>query len=190
MSAREPLTLDAGEYTVIIRDACPYDDPIPELDQPFMASYGDVQPMNQARYIVEVWARGEKLRACLLYGWNGSITRVNSQTAIVHGDRCIIGIMADMLALHMPSLRLMWSNRVDDATCFGVYHVPEYQSYISHGELDIARVSYAGDIMWSSGGKDIFTNGFEIDGDHIIAVDFNDERYHIDLMTGKSRIIP
>lgn len=188
---QQVLTLEAGDYTVILRDASPLGDPIPELDLPFAAEYGDWPHRLSARYVVECWAGAEKLRACLLKGWNGGgATGVHEHAAFVHDDRCIVGIMADLVALQIPSLDVLWHTQADEWTCFEVFHLPEHRCYISHGEVDISRVDYDGHVLWRSGGKDIFTNGFEINADHVIAVDFNYERYHIDLETGKSRIIP
>ncbi|MEP6988826.1 MAG: hypothetical protein ABI970_24710, partial [Chloroflexota bacterium] len=71
----------------------------------------------------------------------------------------------------------------------GVYHLPQLESYLTHGELDIARVSYDGEIIWSSSGKDIFSNGFTLYDTFVEAIDFNNEKYHIDLSTGQSHII-
>jgi hypothetical protein len=55
--------------------------------------------------------------------------------------------------------------------------------------LEIARVSLTGEIVWSAGGKDIFSEGFQIVGDYIEAIDFNHEVYRVDIATGRSKLI-
>jgi hypothetical protein len=39
------------------------------------------------------------------------------------------------------------------------------------------------------GGKDIFSEGFTLHDDHVEVVDFNQEKYRIDLSTGSSTIV-
>jgi hypothetical protein len=190
-SQRGLVTLEAGTYKVIIRDASPYADPPPDLGQLPEHEYDvGADPLYRptARHVVECWEADKKLAAYVLRGWLGA-TGVHKRTALIHGERCVVAVSAYLAALRLPGLEMEWILQVDDATCFGVYHLPEHACYISHGEMDIARISYDGQLTWSSGGKDIFTNGFEIKGDSIEAVDFNDERYRIDIATGESTIV-
>jgi hypothetical protein len=58
---------------------------------------------------------------------------------------------------------------------------------LSHAELEIARVSLFGKVMWKSGGEDIFTGGFKVFPDYVEAVDFNQTAYHIEIETGAGR---
>ncbi len=60
---------------------------------------------------------------------------------------------------------------------------------VSHGELAIARVALDGTVVWSAGGKDIFSEGFVLHKDFAEAVHFNHETYRVDLTTGDSYII-
>jgi len=129
------------------------------------------------------------LHSCIVYASGGS-SGVHAHSALLHNDKCILAVSWFLVALQLPELNLLWHTQVDDSSCFGVYHLPDYESYISHGELSIARVSYNGEIVWSSGGKDIFTNGFILHEKYIEVVDWNNETYHIDLNTGRSVIIP
>ena len=66
-----------------------------------------------------------------------------------------------------------------------MYHLPEHDCLISHGELEIARVSLDGDIVWSESGKDIFSEGFRLVGDFVEAVDFNHKVYRFNIATGR-----
>lgn len=129
------------------------------------------------------------LNSCLLLASDGQTT-VHANSGLLHNDRCLVAVSSSLVCLQLPDLNIVWQTKVDAATCFGIYHLPHYDSYLSHGELTIARIAYDGDIVWACGGKDIFTDGVNIYEDYIDAVDFNNEKYRIDLLTGYSRISP
>lgn len=128
------------------------------------------------------------LHACLLLASGGSTT-VHARSGVLHDAQCIIAVSSFLICLQLPDLSLVWQAQVDTFACFGVYHLPRYESYLSHGELDIARVSYQGEILWSSSGKDIFTNGLTLYDNHVDVLDFKNEKYRINLLTGHSRIV-
>jgi hypothetical protein len=94
-----------------------------------------------------------------------------------------------LCSLSLPNLDLKWSIKVDSATCFGVYYSSKHDCLLSHGECEVARVSLRGEIVWSAGGKDIFSEGFQIVGDCVEAIDFNHEVYRIDIATGRCALI-
>jgi len=125
--------------------------------------------------------------SCILLAAAGA-TRVNDQSVVILEGRCFIAIGDTLCSLTLPALHLEWARKVDSATCFGVYYLPEPGCLISHGELEIARVSLAGDIVWSASGKDIFSEGFRVAGEFVEAVDFDHEVYHFDIATG--RLLP
>ncbi|MBA3872426.1 MAG: hypothetical protein H0X30_25085 [Anaerolineae bacterium] len=177
------LYLKADQHIVSIEDE-------PALRHQYMGIY-------QKRYILgdyPVSAHGVKygspevVHSCLLVASGGGTT-VHSKSALIHNEHCIVAVSSFLACLHLPDLNMVWQAQVDHATCFGVYHLPQLESYLTHGELDIARVSYDGEIIWSSGGKDIFSNGFTLYDTFVEAIDFNNEKYHIDLSTGQSHII-
>ncbi len=60
---------------------------------------------------------------------------------------------------------------------------------ISHGEVEIAKLDFNGKILWTVGGKDIFTGNLRLDEKYIYVTDFNNELYRIEIGTGKSEII-
>ncbi len=87
--------------------------------------------------------------------------------------------------LTVPSLHLSWAQKIDTATCFGVYHSQEQNCLISHGEMEIVRVSLGGDLIWTTQGDDIFTGDFRLAGKIVEATDFNNQVYHVDIETGR-----
>ena len=114
---------------------------------------------------------------------------MNEHSAVVLNRSCFVGVGDMLCSLSLPSLDLSWATKVDSATCFGVYYSPQHDCLLSHGELEVARVSLTGEIVWSAGGKDIFSEGFQIVGDYIEAIDFNHEVYRVDIATGRSKLI-
>ena len=142
-----------------------------------------------SKYGLRLFESDEEINSCLLVT-SGGATGVHSQTAIVIRDSIFVAVGNLICSLELPSFKLMWHQTVDFATCFGVYYLPESDCLISHGEVDISRVTLNGNVIWSASGKDIFTEGFEIKGKKIEVIDFNHEKYLIDIEDGKSILLP
>ena len=127
--------------------------------------------------------------SCILLAGGGA-SGVHEHSAVVFNGRCFVAVGDNICSLSLPTLDLRWVTKVDSATCFGVYYSPEYGCLLSHGELEIARVSLAGEVVWSAAGMDIFTEGFWIVGDYVEAIDFYHQVYRIEIGTGRSKLIP
>ncbi len=126
--------------------------------------------------------------SCILLAGGGA-SRVHQHSAVVVNDSSFVGVGDMLCSLSLPTLDLRWAIKVDPATCFGVYYSPRHDCLLSHGELEIARVSLGGEIVWSASGKDIFSEGFRIVGGDVEAIDFNHAVYRIDIVTGRSEVI-
>jgi hypothetical protein len=124
-------------------------------------------------------------RSCILLAGGGA-TGLHGHSAVTLDDICFVAVGDTLCSLALPSLDLLWHRQVDAATCFGVYHSAKHNCLISHGELEVARLSLAGEVAWRSGGADIFSEGFELHPNHIEAVDFNGTVYRMDIATGDS----
>lgn len=149
----------------------------------------DSQYKPTSRHSVEVRELGGTLRRCLLTSGGGS-SGVHSRSGLVRGSSLIVAVGPRVCALRLPNLALEWNVVVDDATCFGVYYSTKHDCYISHGELEVARLALDGTVSWSAGGKDIFSEGFSLHEDHAEVVDCNHVKYRIDLATARSSIVP
>ena len=148
-------------------------------------SLGDNAIRPSSRHSVIVKNRDDVLRSCILLA-DGGATGIHEHSALIYEDSCIIAVGQFMCSLQIPSLELDWQTEVDCATCFGVYYSAKHNCFISHGELQITRVQPGGKVLWQAGGRDIFTNGFELHENYIEVVDWNDERYRMNIDTGKS----
>jgi len=102
--------------------------------------------------------------SCILLAGGGA-SRVHERSAVVVNSSCFVGVGDMLCSLSLPTLELTWALKVDTATCFGVYYFPQGDCLLSHGELEVTRVSLGGDITWSASGMDIFSEGFQIVGD-------------------------
>ena len=149
---------------------------------------GVPEEKTNSRHAVEVRSDDGKQSRVLLTAADG-FTRVHANSALAHGQRLVVAVGARLCALRLPNLELEWNVVVDEATCFGVYRSEKYASYVTHGELAITRVADDGTVLWSSSGKDIFTEGFTLEDDHVIVVDFEHETYRIDLATGHTKLL-
>jgi hypothetical protein len=70
-----------------------------------------------------------------------------------------------------------------------VWHEERQGALISHGELQIARFSEDGRILWEAGGADIFSGPFHLLPEHIEAVDWNGWVYRISYLDGSSQLL-
>jgi hypothetical protein len=184
------LYLKHNGHAVILEDEQGYihGDNLAQRRKVFEHIYALGEPSSPTSAHSAHYGEPEWRHSCLVLA-SRAPTTIHSQSGLLHDDQCILAVSNFLVALHLPDLSLSWASDVDSASIFGVYHLPQMQSYIVHGELDIARVAYNGHSLWSSGGKDIFTKGFTLYDHHIEAVDFNDEKYLIDLETGRSRLV-
>jgi hypothetical protein len=90
-----------------------------------------------------------------------------------------------VVSLTLPNLEVLWSTEVDPATCFGIHPTVDGLALISHGELEIARVALSGEVLWSAGGADIFSEGLTVTDTEVHVGDFNHDRYVFDVETGR-----
>ena len=184
------LILQNNRYEIVIANDSSYlldsIDNLRSYDTEYLLGDKSVQPSSQHSVVVKDNSR--ILRTCILLA-DGGATGIQQQSALIHHDSCIVAVGPFLCSLCIPTLELELSTKVDFATCFGVYYSEKHNCFISHGELVIARVEHDGKLLWQSGGKDIFTNGFELHDDHIETIDFNDERYCVNMQTGTSKLI-
>lgn len=125
-------------------------------------------------------------RHSALLSASGGCTGVHAHSALALEDMVLVAVCGFVAALRVPELELAWALEVDPATCFGI-HVGDdggTPAYFSHGELAIARFDLSGRELWSTGGADIFSEGFDIYGSKVLVTDFNGWVYEIDISSG------
>ena len=149
---------------------------------------GDDGYRPSSRHRIAV-VHGETVLASRVLLAGGGRSGVHARSAVLRGSTCFVAVGPFVCALELPTLRQLWHTQVDPATCFGLYDAPRYASLVSHGELEITRLDYSGRLLWSSGGRDIFSEEFALHEHHAAATDFEGTRYRFELETGRSRIV-
>jgi hypothetical protein len=187
------LDLSCGDYAVVVCNEPPHKCPGGHAASHQVAGdglsavevfwLGDREVRSSSRHCVTVSRDGKPIASRMLIA-SGGATVVHAHSAFVRDDRCFVAIGPYVCSLQIPSLEPIWTTQADEASCFGVYHAPQYEGIVSHGELSIARLSYDGDVVWSAGGADIFTNGFALQEHHAEAIDFEGRRYRFLLTSG------
>jgi hypothetical protein len=183
------VELESGSFALTLFDDPTYTqastDNVRQYDREYCLVEG-YRPVSQYGLVCRQ-SEGATHSCILLAG--GGASRVHDHSAIIVNGACFVGVGDMLCSLSLPSLDLRWARKVDTATCFGVYYSPRHDCLLSHGELEIARLSLSGEIVWSAGGRDIFSEGFRIMGDHVEAIDFYHGVYHIDIVTGQSELV-
>lgn len=123
----------------------------------------------------------------LVIGAGGGGAGVHAQSALVIDDKLLLAVGNQIACVSLTAPHdLLWSRKVDLATCFGLYWAARQRALISHGELEITGLSLEGDVIWKAMGADIFTGRFQLAPDHVEVVDFYDTVYRFDVVTGEA----
>ena len=130
---------------------------------------------------------GSQCTCVLLAG--GGASALTSRSAIIQDSKVWIGIGDQLVCLSLPNFKMLWHVKIDEATCFGIYLSPDGEGLLVHGELSISKCTFSGGILWSTSGKDIFSEGFSIYQEHIETIDFNNEIYRIEIKNGDSKLV-
>jgi len=102
----------------------------------------------------------------VILGAEGGASGVHQNSAAyVYGD-LYIAVGDSVACMRLDPFQFKWATQTDTSTCFGIHYQPEWQALISHGELEIVRLSNDGRILWSSSGADIFSEGFSLFPDY------------------------
>ncbi len=102
---------------------------------------------------------------------------IHEHSAVFRNGFLYLAVGDRVACLSLQPAEVIWSIEVDSATCFGIYFYEPRSAFISHGELEIARLSEDGAILWRESGADIFSEGFALLPDCVEAVDFEKRIY-------------
>ena len=122
-----------------------------------------------------------------VFGDAGGCSGIHAHSALLHDGLLFLAVGRHIVCLKPMPFEFLWAVQTDTATCFGVHYSKPNRALISHGELEIARFSESGKLLWSASGKDIFSEGIDLRLEFIEVKDFNLEVYHIDYPNGKIR---
>jgi len=151
---------------------------------------------NARRYALEIRLTADSISSIhgvylngdgiAVIGAGGGCSAVHEHSALEIDDKLYLAVGDSVVCLSLESpRRLLWSVQTDMATCFGIHWAEQQRALISHGELEISRLSTEGVIAWQTSGADIFSEGFRLLSDYVETIDFNGAVYRIDYVTGE-----
>jgi len=114
---------------------------------------------------------------------------ISEHSAFILNDSLFLAVGNDVCKIKLPDLELTWRTKSDTALCFGLYPLLEQDCIIVHGECEITRLKFTGEIEWIVSGKDVFTGVFRISATQIEVSDFNDAKYLIDISSGRITLL-
>lgn len=104
--------------------------------------------------------------------------------AVLEGSKLVILQNWDLYVFDLERRDIAEYHNVDNTGCnFGIYKTSD--GYIIYGEIEIQKLDFNFNQVWSFSGKDIFVSitgrkSFEIDGNTIRLYDFQDNYYVLD----------
>lgn len=140
-------------------------------------AYPDELSLSDDGYVSTIFGLWIDDSPSLVVGAGGGTSGVHESCALILHDRLFMAIGDQIACFSLQPLALEWSIQGDHASCFGIYFSSSHNALICHGELAISRLSEDGEIIWSEGGRDIFTGEFRLAAEFVEVRDFYDELY-------------
>lgn len=181
------LNLTTPLYEIRLEDAADYSlnsaDNTTTYDVEYFKCYfNDDRQYPTSKHGVRVFWDDQEIKSAIVCEV-GVGTSVHEHAALIAGDDLFICCADYVYCLSIPELELRWRKRMDPACCFGVYHFKE--SLLIHGELQVSRIDYEGNEIWTFVARDIFVSDdgadcFSIKGDRIVLRDWQGYEYLLD----------
>jgi hypothetical protein len=179
------LSLQYQDYTIELFDDTTYtgDPGISAVHYDLIyTSKEDAEYILPTKHGIKVYSGTQLLKSAILSEAGGA-TGITTGAALLDDGNLVIRCSNKVYSLTLPELKINWVTETDRATCFSIH---KYKgTYITHGELQVARIDKTGKILWSYRGADIFVcmydgTPFEMFEDYIILTGFNGSKYTID----------
>jgi hypothetical protein len=137
---------------------------------------------QNSQHAIRVYKENKVIKTAIILATGGG-TGVHENTALIDQGSLIIRCCNKLFSLTLPDLNTNWVTEPDQFTCFSVHRYQD--TYITHGEISIARIDRDGKQLWNYSGADIFVcldegNPFEMHENFIELTDFNGSKYRID----------
>lgn len=116
----------------------------------------------------------------LVVATSAGASRIHEHSFLVLDSAVYFAVGMHVVRFTPGRERADWILQTDEATCFGVHYSRQHDALISHGEIAISRFTREGKILWTAGGADIFSEGFEILEDCLETKDFGHRVYRFD----------
>lgn len=110
---------------------------------------------------------GIEISSALIYQFH-EMNGIYNDSFILEDDKIWIINYNEIYCLHIPSLELAWHKEFDSHVNIAIHKLKD--DIIIHGESEIFRITKAGEIVWSFGGRDIW---FNVEGEPEITIENN-----------------
>jgi hypothetical protein len=165
------------------------DEPLQLIDEPSNSS-GHLKKYPFAKDLAPgswssvhgLWLNGE---AIAVFSNSGGPTTVTANSAVYLDGLLYLAVGKSVACVRPRPFEYKWSLQVDQGSCWGIHFDRTHQALISHGELEIARFSTSGMLLWSCAGEDIFTE-VSLLPQFIEAIDWNGKGYRFTYDGGRS----
>lgn len=178
------VILEYKDYTIKVFDDAAFDD-TPGSPTTYDKVYQpdkDKEYKPISKHAIVIYRNDIIVASAMLLAVAGA-TSVTSDAVLIDHDNLITRCCNTVFSLTLPELELNWMTEVDWATCFSIHKYND--TFITHGEMSVARIDRNGNKLWSYTGADIFVcldegNAFEMHDNFIELMDFNGSSYKID----------
>lgn len=145
-------------------------------------SSSDGSQVSSSKIGIKIYQHKELVGSCIILGIGGA-TAITQYSYIIASENILICCGDSVFCLSLPSLELLWNQKLDHITCFQIFKCED--DFLIHGEIDITRIDTEGKIKWRFSGKDIFVSltqekAISILPDGVLLTDFGQTKYKID----------
>ena len=173
-----------GNYEVTLRDEPTYSRNSADNPRSYIHEYcRNDEYQHVSAHGIYVAESDVLLGSAILLGVGGA-TGINENSLAFDGNSLYVAAGDALYSLSLPDLELNWCKKVDFATCFGVFWMPDRSCLLTWGEIEVGCYSQIGTKLWVSSGPEIFTEGLEIQNNIAKIIDFNGVVYEINLSNG------
>jgi outer membrane protein assembly factor BamB len=141
----------------------------------------NLAPRDRPSSVHGLLLNGEPLA---VFANGGGASSVHEHSSVYVNGSLYVAVGDSVVCLNLSPFDYKWSVQVDSATCFGIYYDERHRALISHGELEIARISEDGRLLWSVSGADIFSEKFSLLPQFVEVLDFNGQTYRFQYERG------
>lgn len=134
-----------------------------------------------SKHGIRLIENGEEINNCLIIGSCGG-TGINKNSSILDNNNLLVCCSDSVFSISILDLKLNWVKKLDMATCFKIFRIED--DFVVHGELEITRIDRFGNVIWQSGGADIFVSldeedSFQLNDKFIVLKDFTGTNYNL-----------
>ena len=138
------IRLTFGEYEIELIDESSYTHDSVDNTSNYELVYQDEESKiyQSTNHGIKVF-KDENLYKSAVICATGGVTGIHENSAVIVDEDVLVCCADKIFSLALPDLRLYWMKRVDEATCFRIFHTEN--GIFVHGEINASRIDKSGD---------------------------------------------